>query len=326
MTTEPLFLGIDGGGTKTALCIVDRRGERLGVTQAPSIYYFGRGIELVEEVLQPAVSAICSDAGVTPRAIEHAFVGYPGYGEATRDLPVLDAIPRKVLGHDRYTCGNDMVCGWAGSLAARDGINVVSGTGSMAYGEHDGRGARAGGWGELFGDEGSGYWVGAQGLAAFTQMSDGRLSPGPLLFVLREHLSLRHDHDLIDLVLNEWNGQRSRVAALSKVVVDAAERGDDCAQGILREAGVQLAKLVGAVADALAFRQHEQTPVSYSGGVFNVEIVLRSFESAVTGLGSTYDVRAPLLDPVTGAAIYAAKRAGMPLDDAALRRLAAART
>ena len=84
-----------------------------------------------------------------------------------------------MLGHDRYSCDNDMVCGWAGSLAGEDGINVISGTGSMTYGERQGVGHRVGGWGELFGDEGSAYWIAAQGLNAFTRMSDGRLPHGP---------------------------------------------------------------------------------------------------------------------------------------------------
>ena len=74
-----------------------------------------------------------------------------------------------------------MVCGWAGSLAGEDGINVISGTGSMTYGERHGTGHRVGGWGELFGDEGSAYWIAAQGLNAFSRMSDGRLARGPLL-------------------------------------------------------------------------------------------------------------------------------------------------
>jgi len=323
VSKEPLFLGIDGGGTKTALCIIDRRGERLAAAQAPSIYYFGTGIALVEAVLQSAVPAVCADAGVTPQEIEHAFVGYPGYGEASGDMRLLDAIPLKVLGHNRYTCGNDMVCGWAGSLGAQDGINVVSGTGSMAYGERNGHGARAGGWGELFGDEGSGYWIAAAGLAAFTHMSDGRREPGPLLAVLREHLNLSQDHDIVDLILNQWNGSRSKVAALSKVVVSAAERGDDCARAIIENAGHELAKLVRAVALQLGFHEDERVCVSYSGGVFSIEAVLSSFTEATTCLGPSYDVRLPMLDPVTGAALYAAKRAGLPLDDAAIFKLTA---
>lgn len=320
---EALFLGVDGGGTKTALCVIDRRGQRLALARASSIYYFGSGIALVEDVLQSAVSAICSDAGVTPEGIQHAFFGLPGYGEASGDVGQLEAIPLRVLGHNRYTCGNDMVCAWAGSLGAEDGINVVSGTGSMAYGERDGRGVRAGGWGERFGDEGSGYWIGARGLAAFSQMSDGRLEAGPLLPVLRESMNLTQDLDAIGLVLNQWKGGRSQVAALSEVVVEAAQQGDDCARMILVDAGVELARLVAAVARRLGFKSGERVCVSYSGGVFNVEAVQASFRESTARLGDSYQVRTPLLDPVTGAAAYAAKCAGLPLDSAAMLRLAA---
>lgn len=83
----------------------------------------------------------------------------PGYGEVSAGIPVLDAAPHPKLGHERYACDNDMVCGWAGSLGGADGINVISGTGSMTYGEHRGCGTRVGGWAELFGDEGSAYWI-----------------------------------------------------------------------------------------------------------------------------------------------------------------------
>ncbi len=97
----------------------------------------------------------------------------------------LDAMPEPLLGHRRYRCGNDMVCAWAGSLGGEDGINIVAGTGSIGYGERRGRSARAGGWGEVFGDEGSAYWIAVQGLNVFTRMSDGRLPKGSLYAVFR---------------------------------------------------------------------------------------------------------------------------------------------
>jgi N-acetylglucosamine kinase-like BadF-type ATPase len=318
---EAVFLGIDGGGTKTALCIVDRRGARLATAQAPSIYYFGTGISLVKGVLDAAVPAVCAQAGIAPVDIDYAFVGFPGYGEASADTPQLDAIPADVLGHDRYACGNDMVCGWAGSLAARDGINVVSGTGSVAYGQRAGRDARAGGWSELFGDEGSAYWIGSRGLAAFAQMSDGRREEGPLRDVMREHLDLTSDLDAIDVVLNRWGGRRREVASLSTIVVQAASRGDERAAEILAGAGRELARLVAAVDTRLGFSGDERTCVSYSGSVFGADAVRVSFTEAMSALEGSYEVRPPLLDPVAGAALYAAKKAGMPLDTDAIDAL-----
>ena len=106
-----------------------------------------------------------------------------------------------------------MICGWAGERGAVDGIDVISGTSSMAYGERQGRGVRTGGWSELFSDEGSAYWIAARALNVCSRMSDGRLPEGPLAQLLREHLQLTSDLEVIDVVLNRWQGHRSEIAS-----------------------------------------------------------------------------------------------------------------
>lgn len=316
-----MFLGVDGGGTKTALCLVDGTGEILARRTAPSIYYFATGIELVGEVLTPAVQEVCAEAGATPADVEYAFFGMPGYGEASGDVPALDAAPAAVLGHDRYRCDNDMVAGWAGSLGAVDGVNVISGTGSMTYGERLGRGARVGGWGELFGDEGSAYWIAREGLAAFSRMADGRTEPGPLLELLREHLALSADLDLVDVVLNRWHGDRGKIAALCRPVVAAADAGDRVCLGIVEQAGAELALLVSATRFRLGWPAGEAMPVSYSGGALNAELLLTAFSRRLAALGDPVELRRPLLAPDLGAALHAARLAGHPVDPDAVSRL-----
>ncbi len=316
-----MYLGVDGGGTKTALCLVDGTGQVLARRTAPSIYYFATGIELVTDVLTPAVREICADAGATPTDVEFGFFGMPGYGEASGDVALLEAAPSQVLGHDRYRCDNDMVAGWAGSLGAVDGVNVISGTGSMTYGERAGRGARVGGWGELFGDEGSAYWIAREGLAAFSRMADGRAAPGPLLTVLREHLQLTADLDLVDVVLNRWHGDRGQIAALCRPVVAAAEAGDQVCAAIIEQAGVELALLVSATRFRLGWPGDEPMPVSYSGGALKAEPLLAAFSRRLHELGDPVDLRRPLLAPDLGAALHAARLAGHPVDQDAVTRL-----
>jgi N-acetylglucosamine kinase-like BadF-type ATPase len=318
-----MYLGVDGGGTKTALCLVDEGGQIAAQTQAPSCYYFAEGIDLVGRVLKEGIEEVCEQASVTPADIRYAFFGLPTYGEVSVDIPTLDAIPAEVLGHSRYACDNDMVCGWAGSLGGVDGINVVSGTGSITYGERLGQGVRVGGWGDLFGDEGSAYWISIKGLNAFTRMSDGRLPVGPLHETLRTHLELAADLDLVDIVLNRWQGGRSEIAALSRVVVKAAESGDECAAQILSEAADELASLVDTTRRILDFGPKEKVPVSYSGGVFSVRSIVDGFEASLEDLHDRYELRKPLHSPVIGAAIYAARLAGEPLDTETLRHLEA---
>lgn len=320
-----IFLGVDGGGSGTALCLVTGDGEVLATADAPSCYYLdsaeGEGVSLVERVLAEAVPRICGSAGIAPAAITSAFFGLPAYGEVSADVPLLDAAPRTALGHDRYSCGNDMICAWAGSLGLADGINVISGTGSMTYGRHSDNGVRVGGWGELFGDEGSGYWIGVEGLRAFSQMSDGRLPPGPLLAVLREELELASDLDLLDIVLNRWRGSRRKVAALSRPVVQAARLGDAAAGRIVGDAAAELVRLVDTTRSRLGFAPAETVPVSYSGGVLTAPEVLQPFTAALAAQGRTYDLRTPLYSPVVGAALYAAAQVAQPLNEHALSLL-----
>ncbi|WP_425957081.1 N-acetylglucosamine kinase [Xylanimonas sp. McL0601] len=318
-----MFLGVDGGGTKTALCLVTQDGALAGTTQTRSSYYLGspQGTRLVRDVLEEGVGEVCRQAGIAPDGVTDAFFGLPAYGEASADLPALDSIPGEVLGHDRYACGNDMVAGWAGSLGAEDGINVVSGTGSICYGERDGRQARVGGWSELFGDEGSGYWIAVRGLEAFSRMSDGRLDPGLLLDAVRDHLGIAADLDAIGVVQNEWQGSRTRVAATSRVVAHAADLGDPVAREILAQAAAELVLLVETAAARLGFEDEEAVPVSYSGGVFSADVVRHEFVRLLGAAARRYDLREPLYTPSVGAALYAARLAGRPLAQAGRDRL-----
>ncbi|HEU5418856.1 MAG TPA: BadF/BadG/BcrA/BcrD ATPase family protein [Streptosporangiaceae bacterium] len=318
------FLGCDSGGTKTDLVIVTGAGRVAASRQAPSTYYLtsgAPGVGLVGDVLGAAVPAVCAQAGITPGDLRFAFFGLPGYGEIRADVPHLDAAAAGALRHDRFRCDNDMVCGWAGSLAGADGINVIAGTGSMAYGRRAGAGVRAGGWGELFGDEGSGYWIGIQALRAFTKMSDGRAERGPLHDVLRRELALEADIDLVGLVLQQWQGARQQIAALAPAVGRAAACGDRCAQAILAAAAAELTELVSATQRRLGFTAGDVVPVSYSGGIFAMPQVRDAFLAGIGALPAGYDVRTPRFTPVIGAALYAATLAGTPLDEAALTAL-----
>ena len=316
-----LLLGVDGGGTKTAFVLIDDSGIVLARAEQPSAYYHEHGRERVAEVLEAGTAAVCGDAGAGRDEIAFAFFALPGYGEISGDAGFLDEAPAAVLGHRRYRSGNDMVAGWAGSLGGADGINVIAGTGSMTYGERKGRSNRVGGWGELLGDEGSGYWIALRALNAFTRMSDGRTARGPLHRLLRESAGIASDLDMIDVVFTRWRKGRSEIAALAPLVVRAADEGDAVAERILADAAAELADLVEATGASLGFAAGEPVPVSYSGGVFSVPRVRDGFAAALRDRSPDYDLRAPLLGPAAGAALYAAKLAGLPVSAVAIERL-----
>ncbi|MEF9926941.1 MAG: BadF/BadG/BcrA/BcrD ATPase family protein [Massilia sp.] len=319
-----MFLGVDGGGTKTAFALIDRQGQVLARNEQSSAYYLEVGMEGAADVLARGCAALFAAAGVTANDVAFAFFGLPAYGEDRAVQAQLDALPRAVLGHGRYLCDNDMVCSWAGSLACADGISVIAGTGSMAYGRIGGQGARAGGWGELFSDEGSAHWIARAGLALFSRMSDGRAPCGPLHGLLRTRLALQDDLDLCQVVYGELKGERSKVAALSRLVSEAAALGDAQAAAILESAAVEVAALVDAVRGQLGVDPGTEVTVSYSGGLFGVDGPLRAPFARVLAASNAgaYRLMAPRLPPVLGAAVYAAHQVGIPLNPAALDRLA----
>ena len=315
--TAGRFLGVDGGGSKTAFVVLDGAGRTVAEALGPSCYYFASGIELLGRVLAEGVAEVTAAAGITPDRLDHAFFGLPGYGEISADIPRLRAIVRGLLGHDRFGCDNDMVGGWAGALAGRDGISVVAGTGSIAYGERRGLAHRAGGWSELFGDEGSAYWVAVRGLNAFSRMSDGRLPRGPLHALLAEQVGISSDLDLVGVVVDRWGGRRAEIARLSTTVVEAADAGDAEARAILRTAGEELVGLVEACRARLGYQDGEEVAVSYSGGMFTAPIFRTTFARALRAAGPGYRLRTPTYGPAVGSALYAMKLHGAALPPAA---------
>jgi len=316
-----MYLGIDGGGTKTAFALLHADGSLLARHDSGSAYYLEAGLDGVAAMLRQGAAETLALAGVTADAVRYAFFGLPAYGEDSALTPALDALPGELFDAARYRCGNDMLCSWAGSLVCADGISIVAGTGSIAYGQYDGREARAGGWGELFSDEGSAYWIAREGLNLFSRMSDGRAAAGPLQDLFRTELRLEHDLDLCAAIYGRMKSERSPMAQLARLVHQAAIAGDRQALAIFEAAAVELAAIVDAVRLRLRVPADVALPVSYTGGVFNSDtLVLAPFAQAL-GRRGPVALRRPRYAPVIGAALYAARCCGELPGAQALERL-----
>jgi N-acetylglucosamine kinase-like BadF-type ATPase len=306
--TARFFLGVDGGGTKTRFALLDERKQLVALATLGTTYHPEVGIDGVRSVLAAGIREVLDRAGADAAQIAHAFFGLPAFGEDSAVTPALDALPRAILGRDRCTVDNDMVCGWAGSLGAEDGINIVAGTGSIGYGQRRGVAARAGGWGEHFSDEGSAYWIAMQGLNTYSRMSDGRLPKGPLHALLNEALHLRSDLDLCAHVYGQNARSRGELAQFSPLVAEAAAQGDQAAHDIFRRAGSELAQIVDALRRNLGYEAGEPVRLSYSGGAFSAgEILLTPFKATLQLVSPNYQLVQPLHAPHVGAALYAAK-------------------
>ena len=297
------FLGIDGGGTKTDFLLTDGEGKRIREKRTGTVSWRLVGVEQCIARLKHTVSEI--SAGLEGPAF--LCMGYPNWGEyeagdeaVRRRLGEISGSPVRVV--------NDCVVGWAGSLAMEPGINLVSGTGSIAYGRNEaGEEARAGGWSEHFSDEGSCYWLGMKALELFAKESDGRAEPGALLDIFRAHFNLKEDFGLIGLYDREYLNDRTKTAGLQKLLAQAAARGDREAEKLYGEAAGELALIVGAVYRKLGFQPG--TAVSCSGGLFrNGNRILDPLGGRLRESGIL--LQAPRFTPVQGAVLLAADAAG----------------
>lgn len=305
-----MFLGIDGGGTKTAFTLLDKNANIVATYLGSSSYHAEIGLDHLRSLIGSGINAIAETACISPRGIEFSFIGIPGFGENSKLVPELEAIPKVFLPAGKFACANDVVCGWTAGNGGSPGIHIVAGTGSMAYGESETRSGRCGGWSEIFGDEGSAYWIAREGLAAFSRMADGRAPTSILYHLLRDHLAITNDLDVCAIVQNSWNGSRSKIASLAVVVSQAANQGDPFAQQIFNNAASELVDLVKALSSKLAFKSSQYT-VTYSGGVFKAgQEILDPLKEKLAHSCPDAILTPSLYTPDIGTALYAAKLSG----------------
>jgi N-acetylglucosamine kinase-like BadF-type ATPase len=302
-----VYLGVDGGGTKTAFAIIDADGHVLADHQESGAYYLDIGIDSLRKLIDCGVKATLKLAGLTINDIRFGFFGLPAYGEDSGLIAELDSIPSRVFTKGNYRCDNDMVCAWAGSLACQDGINLIAGTGSIGYGRYNGKASRCGGWGEVFSDEGSAYWIACRGLQLFSKMSDGRAVRGPLHDLVCREFNLAQDLDMSALVLHKWGAARARIADFARLMFVAARAGDDQVSRIFNDAADELAEIVNSIRRSLYFPPDVEVPVSWSGGVFkDGSFIIARLEQVLRESAAKYRLCQPKYSPVVGAALYAA--------------------
>lgn len=317
-----MFLGVDGGGTKTAYAVVGSDGGIRAHHVGPSVSHLAEGFERAQELLTEGIGATLSLASLQASSLAFAFIGLPAHGEDSASTARMNAMPAAILQRERYRCGNDMVCSWAGALGCQDGISVIAGTGSMAYGEYAGRAARCGGWGEIIGDEGSAYWIAREGMNLFSRMSDGRTPRGPLYEIVRVRCGIALDLDLCSHVYGENANTRSAFAQFAPVVHEAAHAGDAQAAAIFERAAQELFQCVEATRRTLNVPDQVALPVSHTGGVLKgASLLLDAFRRAIATIPGRFEYRLPEHAPEIGAALYAARLVGASLGDAALGRL-----
>lgn len=313
------YIGIDGGGTKTIFSILNENGYLLGTHKMGSASYKQIGEKELILLLKEGIQKVCGLVKVENADIVTICFGMPGFGESpVHDEEIVLNI-KEELSEYQILVVNDCEVGWAGSLLLQPGINIVAGTGSIAFGKNaGGKSGRCGGWSEWFSDEGSGRWLGIQCMQIFSKEADGRLEKGALYELLRRHFDITYDEEVIDLFEKEYLCKRDQIAFLQKVLSQAAKSGDKNAIMAYESAAEELFLIVKGLKNRLF--QGEDCLVSYSGGIFqNKELLLEPFAKKIKEEGMK--LVKPQAEPYIGAALLAYRFAnGKNPDDIFLKK------
>lgn len=321
-TNSDLVIGVDAGGSKTLALAADIDGNIRGRGLGGPANYQSIGTEAAFAAIASAIAAGLRDAGADPRSSGSHGPDAPKSGAQT-----LRAICLGMAGVDRpedralvlrwaqeafpgvpLRLVNDALIVLAAGTPEGWGLALISGTGSIAYGrDAAGRFARAGGWGYLMGDEGSGYSIGIAALRATARAHDGRGPQTLLLEALLRHWELTEPMRLVRKVYGDLS--RADIAKLVPVVEQAADAGDAVAAQILAEAGRELALAGQAVARRLEFSG--PTPCALTGGVLvRTPRVRDAFVQSVQSAGLQLDPLNVVEEPAFGAVRLALEMAG----------------
>jgi N-acetylglucosamine kinase-like BadF-type ATPase len=328
MTRVPLYVGIDAGGTGTRAAVAAADGTLLAVSEGgPSGTVGGaEGQRLLRSRLAWVLEPLESETRSRPCVVH---LGMRGLSIADRRAAAIAELKQR-LPQARVEVSSDAAIALSGGLAGRAGVAVLAGTGSIAFATRaDGSEVRSGGLGYLVGDEGGGYWLGREAIAASLRSLDGR---GPRTLLgdrLRRTLGLASVSDLVGW-LYQGSDQVPRVARLAPQVARAAAEGDAVAREVVERAAGFLVELAVSAAqrawpEALTDPLPEPLFVARCGGVWSMgPLLVEPFDRALVARLPTARSVPPRLPPVGGAILLAMATDGNSAADAVIDRLAAA--
>lgn len=289
-----LFVGIDAGGSKTELLAAREQSNELlnlfGSSGNPARVGFDGSVDVLSELILQATQRLPDGA------IAAVCAGVAGAGRADDQRRIREGILNELGDRApnvlRITHDGDIAL--EAAFEGESGIMVIAGTGSVTLARtRSGDFKRAGGWGYLIGDEGSGFTLGSRGLRALAHAFDG----GPHT-VLADLLASSRDvvtpDDLSRIVYQD----KVPLQKFAPMVIQAARDGDDVALDIVTDETERLARQVRWLADRCP---DIRTQLALLGGVTNEPFYRGILTDALLEVFPGWDVMDPLNRPVVGA-------------------------
>ncbi len=290
-------LGIDAGATKTVCLMADEHGRVLAEARGPGANLAVSDELRVEKVLHGVMEEASRGLEEAPAAV---CLGMAGVDRA-EDERMARTIMRRLGYRSRVLVVNDALLALVAGVDRSPGVVIIAGTGAIVYGRNaENLAARAGGWGHLLDDEGSGYWIGLRALNAVMREADGRGPATDLTPRVLAHFRVAAASDLVHVVYYR-DLSRQEIAALSALVQQSRDAGDEVALGILETAASELARSAASVTTRLAL-QNETFSYVLAGGVLRgVPWLARTLSGRLSEVAKRSSVVVLDVEPAVGA-------------------------
>jgi glucosamine kinase len=291
-----LYLGIDGGGTKTACAVGDEKSV-FAVAEASGSNVVRLGEDQARVGLHEAIARACTMAEVSPLRVVAACVGAAGAAHPDVNAAVKQMV-RRVLPNAEVRVVGDMVIALEAAFEGQPGVVTIAGTGSIAYGRNAaGETARAGGWGYRISDEGSGQWIGRTAISEIMRAHDAGRETILLPRILEQWKLASCD----ELVRRSNSDPAPNFSELFPLVQQASKEHDELAAAVLSHAGRELARLTLTVLQRL-FIAEAPVRIGVAGGVFaHSPEVRRGFYDALHSAWPGVSVCFQITEPIIGA-------------------------
>lgn len=231
------FVGIDGGGTTTVVAVGNAEGKEIDRFELGPSNYHVIGLDQLKILFAKVLDHLRNRHRISAESIQS--IAFCGAGiDATEDqIVVRRAIIEAGFVH-QVTVLNDGVGAVAGANGCAEGAVLISGTGSIALGVKKGVCYRVGGWGHIIDDEGSGYWIAKEGLAAVFKAYDGRGRQTKLTELILNHFGLTQVEELIGFIYSDQT-QKQHIADLAPYVLESAVDDPVC-EAIVKQSAQSL--------------------------------------------------------------------------------------
>ena len=238
--------GIDGGGTKTVAYAATMDGEVVARTVETASNYHVVGVEEFKRVILSILMKLTEESNKKIANLQAIMLGLAGV-DRSEDARIVTEALREIGINCRIILEHDAAIALAAGAGKMHGIVLIAGTGSIAYGVNaSGQSARAGGFGHLIGDEGSGYDIAIKAIRAALLAEEKRGAPTMLMSYMLRDAGLSSRDELVGFVYRQGES-KAALAQLAQAVVKCADAGDIVARALIDQAGSDLANLAQSV-------------------------------------------------------------------------------